>query len=126
MEWIKYFIKTVKENYANFNGRTSRKEFFVYVIIYSVILFAWFILVAIAGAISSILALIIYIPLFLFILGLIVPTYAIVARRLHDVGRSGWYMFVPIASLIWVASVGDGGDNQYGAAPEAFEMPSVK
>lgn len=136
MERFKYFFKIVKDNYANFNGRTSRNEFLVFIAVYTNISFVLCILTGIAIFILSsvlfnyisvdlsiLLALIVYIPLLLFILVMIVPTYAILARRLHDVGRSGWHMFIPVAPIIWVLAKGDVGENRYGPAPEAFENP---
>lgn len=136
MEWFKYFIKIVKENYANFNGRTSRKEFLVFVAVYMFGSFVLYILTGIAifvlssvlfnyisTDLSILIGLIVYIPLFLFILGMLVPTYAILARRLHDVGRSGWHMFIPVVSIIWVSTKGDVGENRYGPAPEVFQNP---
>lgn len=126
MEWFKYFIKTIKNNYANFNGRVSRKELLIYIAIYTIIVFALMILTGILFAIWSVLGIICYITLFLFILGTMIPSLALQVRRMHDIGRTGWHVFVPVMSLIWALKEGEVHDNQYGPAPEAFKMPSAE
>lgn len=54
------------------------------------------------------------------ILSFIVSVYATIqgVRRIHDVGKSGWYILVPIYSLILTLSDGTDGDNRYGIDPK--------
>jgi uncharacterized membrane protein YhaH (DUF805 family) len=59
-------------------------------------------------------------------LGLMVPALAVIVRRLHDTGRSGWWYlvaFIPfigaIVVLIALATDGQPGDNQYGPSPKS-------
>ena len=42
-------------------------------------------------------------------------------RRMHDVGKSGWFILVPIYNLILACTDGENGDNEYGADPKAEE-----
>lgn len=82
-------IKTCFSKYADFNGRASRSEFWW---------FALFCIVAgfVASMISTILSL-------LFYLGILLPSIAAGARRLHDTDRSGWLQligFIPLVGLI--------------------------
>ncbi len=56
-----------------------------------------------------------------------VPSFAVMARRLHDVGRSGWWYliaFVPIAGaivlLVWLCRDSTK-DNRWGPSPKVFE-----
>jgi len=52
-----------------------------------------------------------------------VPYMAVAARRLHDVGRSGWWQLLPLTVLgivpylYWTCKRGNEGDNRYGCAP---------
>jgi len=39
-------------------------------------------------------------------------------RRMHDVGKSGWFVLVPIYNIILVLSEGDQGENTYGPDPK--------
>jgi uncharacterized membrane protein YhaH (DUF805 family) len=40
-------------------------------------------------------------------------------RRMHDVGKSGWYSLIPIYNLVLAFTKGDEKENQYGSNPEA-------
>ncbi len=59
----------------------------------------------------------------IFYLGIIIPGIAVAIRRMHDVGKSGWYCLIPIYSLILAFTEGDKGPNEYGPDPKdpAFE-----
>ena len=100
MEW---FIKCIKQ-YADFKGRARRKEYWMFTLFYLLFLLPLAVLVGIEIGLE------IEIPIFtilfvLFIFALIVPTYAVTARRLHDTGRSGWWIlinFIPYIGGIWL------------------------
>lgn len=60
-----------------------------------------------------------------YMLAMIIPALAVIVRRLHDVGKSGWMyliIFIPIVGLIWLmillVSDSDVGENQYGQNPK--------
>ena len=69
----------------------------------------------------------------LYSLALFIPSLAVGVRRLHDVGKSGWFtliVFVPLVGVIWLlvldCTAGDLGPNQYGQDPKdlvAFDSP---
>lgn len=116
-----YFLNVVKNHYADFEGRTGRTNFWMYMAIYIAIHFALSVLSRIP-AIGLVFGLI----LILFSLATIIPTLAIGTRRLHDVGKSGWLQFlllIPIIGfvilvLIAWAKEGIAGNNEYGAEPK--------
>lgn len=98
------------KNFANFNGRAQRQEFWYYVLIYVIIAS---VLTMLGGVLGT-----------LFAIASIVPNVAISARRLHDTGRSGWWQligFIPVIGfiilIIWFALPGKQGANAYGADP---------
>lgn len=113
MEW---FLKVVKDNYANFNGRAGKKEFWMFILVY-------FILSIIAGAIGNLINMSSISSL--LGLALFVPSIAVGARRLHDTGKSGWLQLlhlIPVLGTIvlivfWVQDA-VAGDNKYGSAPK--------
>ena len=115
MEW---FLKVVRDNYANFNGRARRKEYWMYVLFQLIIVYGILgIGMALeSGVISGLGGLI--------ALALIIPGIAVSVRRMHDVGKSGWILLIaliPLAGLyILYLSVldGDAGDNEYGPNPK--------
>ena len=108
--------RVVLERYALFSGRAGRAEFW------------WFFLAnLIVGAILSILgrAATIFVILYaLYGLALIIPSLAVSIRRLHDIGRSGWWILIgliPIVGvivlLIFHATAGEPQPNAYGPTP---------
>lgn len=61
----------------------------------------------------------------IYTLAIVIPSFAVGARRLHDIGRSGWWMLLGLVPLIgaivlivWYASEGTHGDNAYGSDPK--------
>lgn len=112
MEW---FLKVIRQ-YADFNGRARRKEywmFFLFNIIFSIVVSM------IDGFLGTFILGIFY------ALALFIPGLAVAVRRLHDTGKSGWWLFigfVPLIGFIWLLVLmmteGDQGDNEYGPDPK--------
>jgi uncharacterized membrane protein YhaH (DUF805 family) len=93
------------KKYATFAGRASRSEFWYFYLFY-IIMYA--IGAGIGIAIES------QIIMYLFIAPFWLPCFAAGARRMHDVGRSGWFMLVPIYNLVLWCTQGNPGTNKYG------------
>ena len=62
---------------------------------------------------------------FVYALAVLIPGLAVSVRRLHDIGKSGWWMFIvliPIIGAIWllvlVCTAGTPGSNAYGLNPK--------
>lgn len=83
-------IKRFYKKYAVFRGRASRSEYWFVVLFYSLVSLAAIVLAAIAPP----LAVIIGIAFILFCLASIVPSFALYARRLHDVNISAWFIVI--------------------------------
>ena len=82
-------ISTCLSNYANFSGRASRPEFWWFVLFQVIVL-------TVAGMVSETMYIV-------AALGLLLPMLSVGTRRLHDVGRSGWWqllMFTGIGYLV--------------------------
>jgi uncharacterized membrane protein YhaH (DUF805 family) len=112
MEW---YLKVVRDNYANFNGRASRQEYWMFFLFNLIILFALGFIEVLTGifdfTIESVLVSI-------YQLGVVIPSIAVGVRRMHDTGKSGWFLLIPIYNLILAVSQGDSGSNKYGDASE--------
>ena len=128
---MNYYLH-VLQNFNNFSGRARRKEYWMYTLIYMPILFlAMFADNALGttfqmdvmgqsvdigyGWIYVIVALLHFLP-----------SLSVVVRRLHDVGKSGWFyliILIPLIGIIWMlvllVSNGNVGENKYGADPKA-------
>jgi len=79
----------LKQKYADFNGEATRSEYW------------WFALFVFAG--GAVLSTIFRPLAMLFSLGMVLPHFAVGARRLHDTDRSGWWLlisFVPVVGWI--------------------------
>lgn len=106
-----YFVDAFRQ-YANFSGRATRQQYWMYVLIYVVIALVLSVIDSLIGI--GLLGLI-------FSLIMLVPSISIATRRLHDIGRSGWWQLLWIIPLIgWlvllVFFVTDStDDNNYGA-----------
>lgn len=109
------FFSSVKRNmttaaYAQITGRASRSEFW------------WFFLFAQLLPVVPLLigadALVSLAALFLQL-----PSLAILCRRLHDVGRSGWWFFITFTIIgipvlfYWLVRASDASANKYGEGP---------
>ena len=108
------FLKVVRDNYANFNGRARRKEYWMFYLFY-------ILLYIVATIIDIVLLFTIGFGFLTWIvsLGLLVPTIAVLARRMHDTGKSGWFMLIPVYNFILTLIDGDAGENEYGADPKS-------
>ena len=100
-------IETCFYKYVDFNGRASRSEYWWFVLFFTLCWIIGFVLGPIVEAI--------------IILGLILPAFAVCARRLHDIDKSGWLQLIQIIPLIggivliiWCATEGSKKKNKYG------------
>lgn len=55
----------------------------------------------------------------IYSLAVLLPAIGVGVRRMHDVGKSGWFILIPIYNLILAATEGDKGPNEYGEDPKA-------
>ena len=120
----------MKENYLNFTGRASRKEYWMWFLFFSILVIISSFLDRLLGLdfIESSTASEGVVWLIVCIVHLI-PGIAVTVRRLHDVGKSKWYLLislVPTVGLIWIfyilCSNGDSGANKYGVNPKELKF----
>ena len=109
-------ITAVLSNYANFSGRASRSEFWWFYLFGLLLTWAAQILEAVTTG-NSYTSVIVG-------LVLLVPSWAVGARRLHDKDRSGWWQLliftiigIPVLTY-WFATPGTEGENRFGIKPE--------
>ena len=108
--WVLFF-----RNYAKFSGRSSRSAYWFWILWSAIIGFFFAVL-----RVSSDESIIVDVIDLVWSLGILVPTFSIAARRLHDVGRSGWWQLIALTIVgmiplfIWFVSAGDSDTNKYG------------
>ena len=111
---MSWYLDVITKNYINFNGRARRTEFWMFSLVHLIIMFLTFFL----GPV----------PFILYMLLTIMPTVGVGIRRLHDTGRSGWWILaanVPILFVLYYYYMileGDQGANIYGDSPKDSYM----
>jgi uncharacterized membrane protein YhaH (DUF805 family) len=105
-------------NYVGFSGRASRSAYWY-----------WALFALICGIVTAIIDALIFAgnsmsPLnSLFNLAIFLPSLAVAVRRLHDIGRTGWWLLISltviglIVLIVFFCQKSDVGPNQYGAPP---------
>lgn len=111
-------VKTVvMEKYANFTGRSSVPEywwFFLFNIVLSLVFYILTMVVPVMAIVQTIIG-----------LALLLPGVGVGVRRLHDTGRSGWWLLIAftvigvIPLIYWLIQPSQPQPNQYGAPPVA-------
>lgn len=119
-------VKSVFGNYATFQGRACRSEYWFFYLFYTLVYIVAMIVDTVTG-----------VPILTIVsaLALLVPSLAVGVRRLHDTDRSGWWLLIPLVPLIggillliWTCSRGTTGDNRFGSDPlsdDAVLAPAV-
>lgn len=109
-------VKSSLNKYAVFEGRASRSEYWWFFLFNITLYVAAIVLDSILsfGFLSMIVS-----------LGLLAPSLAVGARRLHDINKSGWWQLlylIPLIGfiivLIFLVKQGDAGENRFGPVAE--------
>jgi len=119
MDW--YLQALIK--YAEFNGRSRRKEYWMFALFNLIFSIVATVLDYILGSNMLIAGYGLFHTI--FGLAILIPSITVSVRRLHDIGKSGWMLLIaiiPIIGAIWliVLFVTDSnpGENQYGSNPK--------
>ena len=110
---------TVLKKYATFTGRATRAEFWYFILFNTIVSFILAILDGIFGTNGVFYG--------IYVLAVLIPTLAVEVRRLHDIGKSGWWLLISmipiigiIVLIVWFATDSKE-DNQYGPNPKTVE-----
>lgn len=116
MQW---YLKVLK-NYVGFQGRARRKEYWMFVLISTIISIVLTTLESMLDIYSFLSG--------LYSLAILLPSLAVGVRRLHDTGRSGWWLlisFIPLIGaiilIVFMCQDSQEFDNQYGPNPKDLE-----
>ena len=120
---MSWYLEVLKK-YAVFDGRARRKEYWMFFLINIVVL-------AVLAAIDNLIGIRIHqagvgLLQSLYSLAVLIPSIAVTVRRLHDTGRTGWWILIGlipfiggIILLIFMVLDSEPGTNQYGPNPKA-------
>ena len=119
---MNWWLAAMKK-YIDFSGRARRKEYWMFILFNLIFGVVALILDFTLGSINENLGYGLFYSL--FSLGIILPTWSVTIRRLHDVGKSGWWIFIgllPFIGGIWlfILTITDGQAdlNRYGTNPK--------
>jgi uncharacterized membrane protein YhaH (DUF805 family) len=123
---MNWYLEVLKK-YAVFTGRARRKEYWFFVLFNVIIAIALTVIDMSAGLYDDVYE--VGLLGSLYSLAVLLPSIAVSVRRLHDIGRTGWWLliaFIPLvgAIVLLVFAVLDStpGDNQYGPNPKAATL----
>lgn len=125
---MRWYIKVLKQ-YADFQGRARRKEYWWFFLVNVLIGFGLGVIEAGAGIIDPTTG---YGPLSgLYTLAILIPGFAVSVRRLHDTGRRGWWLLSglvpvigPLVLLYFFVQDSEAGENDYGPNPKKQTDPA--
>ncbi len=104
----------VLKKYNDFDGRARRSEYWYFILINVLISQGLNLISAFLFNGSVVVGWL----LILFNLAILIPSIAVAIRRMHDAGKSGWYVLIPIYNLILACTESVNVSNQYGANPK--------
>ena len=84
-------ISTCLKKYATFAGRASRPEFWWFALFQFLVVLVVSMISETLGGVAS--------------LALLLPALAAGARRLHDIGRSGWWQLLGLTGIGWLVLI---------------------
>lgn len=115
---MNWYLEAWKK-YAEFSGRARRMEYWMFTLFNYII---YFVLALSLSAITPKGAIFI---LAIYTLAILLPSIAVLVRRLHDTGRSAWWLLIAlvpvvggIVLLVFMVLDSDAGENQYGPSPK--------
>lgn len=119
---MNWYLQVLRK-YAVFSGRARRMEYWYFVLFNFIIGVILGVIDYMMGTYSARAGLGLLGGV--YSLAVLIPSLAVTVRRLHDIGRSGWWLLIglvpivgPIVLLIFAVQDGNPGDNRYGGDPK--------
>lgn len=109
---MQLYIQALRK-YADFSGRASRAEFWTFTGMNVIVSILVPLLIALAGGNETL----IQVGANLYGFAVMVPSLAVGVRRMHDVDKSGWIIWIPLYNLILALQNGTAGENRFGPIP---------
>jgi len=128
---MNYYVEVLKK-YVVFSGRATRSEYWYFVLFNMIIMIVLSIIDMFIGTYSSTSNFNMGILSGLYSLAVLLPSLAVAIRRLHDTGRTGWWLFISlipiigaIVLLVFMVTDSQSGDNKYGPNPKGVSGTTV-
>jgi uncharacterized membrane protein YhaH (DUF805 family) len=119
---VSWYLEVLKK-YAVFSGRARRAEYWYFVLFNIIVAIVLSLIDTLLGTFDFVQG--VGLLSGLYSLAVLIPTLAVTVRRLHDVDRSGWWIFInlipligTIVLLVFALTDGTPGSNRYGPNPK--------
>jgi len=126
---VNWYLGVLKQ-YATFEGRARRKEYWFYTLFYVLVFLALAIVDNVTGTYDSDAG--VGLLSGLYVLATFVPTLAVMVRRLHDTDRSGWWALIGllpflggVVLLVFACLDSQPGGNRFGPNPKGVIGPGT-
>lgn len=126
---MNWYLGVLKQ-YATFEGRARRKEYWVYALFYLLVLLGLAMVDRLTGTYDADVGLGLLSGL--YILATVIPSVAVMVRRLHDTNRSGWWVLIglvpvlgDIVLLVFACLDSQPGGNRFGPNPKGVIGPGT-
>ena len=125
----KHYLDVLTNKYSDFNGRARRKEYWMWTLSVTIIFIFAMIMDNLLGLNFELMGQDLGYGWIYLVAGIahLIPGLAVVVRRLHDVGKSGWFYFIvliPIIGILWLLILlckdGKKEDNKWGTNPKSI------
>ena len=122
------FLEAVKSYFVRWNdfkGRSSRSEYWWAILFTNIANIVLNMLLTTLQQSESVITLVLLLLILGLLLFMLVAIFSLIARRLHDVNKSGWWYLLVftiigmIPLLYWFVQKGDEADNRFGSDPLA-------
>jgi uncharacterized membrane protein YhaH (DUF805 family) len=121
---MKWFLVALRK-YATFSGRATRSEYWYFFLFFLLLFIGASMIDGVVGTLGKYgnTGVVGAICILVFLL----PSLAVAARRLHDIGKSGWWQLIniipiigPIVLIFWLAKDSEPGANVFGTNPKGI------
>lgn len=121
---MNWYLEVLRK-YAVFQGRARRKEYWMFTLVSFLVSIAISFAVGMVGALLGLDRTITMLLTLTYTLAVLIPSLAVMVRRLHDTGRSGWWLLIllvpligALALLVFTIQDSEPGTNDYGRNPK--------
>jgi len=119
---VSWYLEALKK-YAVFSGRARRMEYWYFVLFNLIVAFVLALIDTLLGTTTGVSSFGLLSGI--YSLAVLIPTLAVLVRRLHDIDRTGWWILInliplvgTIVLLVFALMPGTPGSNQYGPDPK--------
>lgn len=115
---MNWYLEVLKK-YAVFQGRARRKEYWMFNLFNIIIAMAIGFVTGLMEAVFGMGTILSNSASVIYSLAILIPGIAVSIRRMHDLGRSGWWILFPVVNLVFMFFDSQPGENEYGPNPKA-------